>query len=51
MEKLIQSLKCFLGYHMWKEEPCSYDPDYYTKECIHCKKIQIMYKGDWHNVN
>ena len=48
--KLIQDIKCLFGYHEWDTKDTIYDPENTTRECRHCNKTQIVYKGDWHTI-
>lgn len=48
-EKIKNYIKCFFGKHEWLEHSSMYDFEL-TRTCIHCKKIQYCYKGDWYNV-
>lgn len=41
-----QWIKCLFGFHEWLETT-NIDGDM-SRECIHCKKTQLMYKGDWY---
>ena len=49
-KKLIQTIKCLFGYHVWRYDPCTYDPENTTRSCVHCAKLQRVYKGDWYDV-
>lgn len=46
-----QKIKCFFGFHTWEYDPYTYDLENKTRKCIHCQKLQKIYKGDWYNVN
>jgi len=48
-EKLKNYLKCLFGKHEWLEKVSFYDFNV-TRTCIHCKKTQLNYNGDWYTV-
>ena len=44
MKKFKKIFKCFFGKHEWKEYS---DSTELTRTCIHCKKTQFCYMGEW----
>lgn len=45
MKKLIESVKCFFGFHDWSE-PESFDFEV-TRECKSYGRMERLHMGEW----
>ncbi len=45
MKLILKRVKCFFGFHEWKEETSFVHE--LTRQCSVCKLTEYMYKGIW----